>query len=173
MGTNEELRDATNELTAEVHTLSGRITAKELLHKRTRRLTLLSLAVAAIAIVALVMVYSLARSNKDTNAYWSGCLSRWGEASSERSEVVGKASEERDKKQGAKDRAMRILVDYRGDPNNAATDQAKADYRMADDEAIAAERELQFLREKYPPPQIEDFCTRMKDTVADPKDQGQ
>lgn len=173
MDTNEELRDATTALTTEVHTLSGRLSAKELLYKRTRRLTLLSLAGVGIAIVALILVYLVVRGNSDNNAYWSGCLSRWGEASSERTEIIGKASEERDQKQGAKDRAMRILVDYRGDPNNAATDEAKADYRQADDEAIGAERELQFLRDQYQPPQLEDFCTRMKDSSPDPKDQGQ
>lgn len=167
----EDLLQAVDGLTTEVHDLSGRLSAKELLHRRTRRLTLLSLAVAAISVVALLMVYSLARGDKDTNLYWSGCLSRWGAASSERSEIIGKASEERDQKQGAKDRAMRVLVDYRGDPNNAATDQAKADYRRADDEAIAAERELQFRREQYPPPQIENFCNRMKKDDDVPKAQ--
>lgn len=179
MDSTEELRNATEELTAEVHDLSGRLSAKELLHQRTSRLTRLSLGlIAVVGVVALVAVFALVRvnyvveNNKDNNTYWSTCLSKWGRASSERADIIGKASEERDEKQGAKDRAMRVLVDYRGDPNNAATDQAKADYRAADDMAIAAERELQFLRDQYPPPQIEDFCTRMKVT-DDPKGQGQ
>lgn len=163
MDTNEQLRDATDELAREVHALSERLSAKELLYQRTRRLTRISLGlVVLVAVGTLIAVGALVRVNA-VNDYWSGCFSQWGVASSERQDVLSQASENRDRKQGAKDRALRILVDYRGGPNNAATDQAKVDYGRADDEAIAAERELQFLREQYPPPQIENFCTRMKD----------
>ena len=173
MDTNEELRVATDALTAEVHALGERLSAKEILHRRTRRLTILVGVGTLVSVIALVLVYSVVRSNKDTNAYWSGCLSRWGVASSERSEIIAGASELRDEKQGAKDRALRTLVDYRGDPSNAATDRAKAAYAAADDAAIEAEVKLQTLREMYPPPQIEDFCTRMKGAALDPKGQGE
>lgn len=171
MDTNEQLRDATDALTREVHALSERLSAKELLYQRTRRLTRMNLAlVVLVGVGTIIAVGALIRVNS-VNDYWSGCFARWGAASSERQDVLNKAAQRLAEKEGAADRAMRILVDYRGDPNNAATDQAKADYGRADDEKIAAQRELQFLREQYPPPQIENFCTRMKDD-ADPKGRG-
>lgn len=169
MDTNEELRDATDALAREVHDLSGRLSAKELLHHRTQRLTRISLAIGAIVgAVALVAVLALVRVNDVV-----GCIKEWSAASSQRSDILNEAAENVAAKKGLADKALRVLVDYRGEENNAETDRAKADYGNADDARLAAEYRLQFLREQYPPPQIEDYCPGMKDSSTVPKAQGE
>lgn len=169
MDTNEELKDATDALTREVHALGERLSAKELLYHRTQRLTKISLGVAAIAaLAALISVLALVKVNAVL-----GCMGEWQAATSERNAVLNAAAEKVAKKEGERDAAMSVLVDYRGDPNNAETDAAKTDYRAADQAKIAAEMQLQFLRDQYPPPQIEDFCTNMEDSTPDPKATGE
>lgn len=50
---NNDLLEATKELKQEVHDLSGRLSAKEILHKRTRMLTLLAIAIASLCLIGL------------------------------------------------------------------------------------------------------------------------
>lgn len=168
--TNEQLREATDKLAGEVHDLGERLSAKELLYQRTRRLTRLSLGLAAIVgVVALVAVAALVRVNSVLS-----CTIAWGEASSIRQDVLNDGAEEVAQKKGSADGALRILVDRRGDPNDEAIDQAKRDFAKADDARIRAEWQLQFLRDQYPPPQIKEFCGAgaAPEELSDPKAEG-
>lgn len=155
---------ATKDLTKEVHDLGTRLTAKELLHKRTRTLTLVSLGLGVfLVVVAIVAGIAVVRLNG-----FLTCFGEWSAASSVRQKVLNDAAERVAYRTGKRDAALGILVDYRGEVNSETTDKAKADYRKADQLKLQAEWELKILRDEYPAPQIWDYCANIE--KVEPKD---
>jgi hypothetical protein len=159
MDTNEQLRDATTALTAEVHTLGDRLSAKEILHKRTRRLTILALVLALIVAVGSVVIVRTVM-----------CLSEWGDAVSDRQDVLNEAAEFEAFQVGKRDAAMAVLVNNRN-VDTSTTANAVRDWNAADADAIEAKKALAQARLDYPPPLLRDYCGWF--SGADPKAQGQ
>jgi hypothetical protein len=146
MDTNEELRDATTALTVEVHTLSERLSAKEILHKRTRRLTIISLVLALIVAAGGVVIVRTVI-----------CLAEWGDANSQRNDAINEAIEFEAFQEGKRDQALDVLVNNRN-VDTATTAQAVKDWNTADDDTKTAKQATAQARLDYPPPLLRDYC---------------
>lgn len=110
------------------------------------------------------------RQENDNEFYWIGCIAAWGDANSQRNYAINDAVEFEALQEGIRDEAMSVLVNNRN-VDTETTAEAVRNWNAADGEVKEAKRATAQTRADYPPPQLKDYCTRLK-SVKLPKAEG-